>query len=63
MKILEHDTKNKLPEKKKEIVLDAAKFVENQQTFLRHHFESHPSSNWKNVKVKQSKILFIYYII
>ena len=39
LKHLEQDVKNKLLEKKKEIILDAAKFVEEQQTILRIHFE------------------------
>ena len=36
---LEQDVKNKFLEKKKEIILDAAKLVEEQQTILRNHFE------------------------
>ena len=39
LKYLEQDIKNKLLEKKKEIILDAAKFVEEQQTILRNSFE------------------------
>ena len=39
MKYLERDIKNKLFEKKKEIILDAAKLVEEQQTILHNHFE------------------------
>ena len=39
MKFLEQETKNKLLEKKKEIILDAAKLIEEQQTKLRNHFE------------------------
>ena len=39
MNSLEQDIKNKLLEKKKEIVLDAAKLVEEQQVILRNHFE------------------------
>ena len=38
LKYLEQDIKNKLLEKKKEIILDAAKLVE-QQTILRNSFE------------------------
>ena len=39
LKYLEQDVKNKFLEKKKEISLDAAKLVEEQQTILRNHFE------------------------
>ena len=39
LKNLEQDVKNKFLEKKKEIILDAAKLVEEQQTILRNHFE------------------------
>ena len=39
LKYLEQDVKNKFLEKKKEIILDAAKLVEEQQTILRNHFE------------------------
>ena len=39
LKYLEQDIKNKLLEKKKEIILDAAKLVEEQQTILRNSFE------------------------
>ena len=39
LKYLEQDVKNKFLEKKKEIILDAAKLVEGQQTILRNHFE------------------------
>ena len=39
LKYLEQDIKNKFLEKKKEIILDAAKLVEEQQTILRNHFE------------------------
>ena len=39
LKYLEQDVKNKCLEKKKEIILDAAKLVEEQQTILRNHFE------------------------
>ena len=38
LKYLEQDIKNKLLEKKKEIILDAAKLVEEQQVILRNHF-------------------------
>ena len=39
LKYLEQDIKSKLLEKKKEIILDAAKLVEEQQTILRNSFE------------------------
>ena len=39
LKYLEQDVKNKFLEKKKEIILDVAKLVEEQQTILRNHFE------------------------
>ena len=39
LKYLEQDVKNKVLEKKKEIILDAAKLLEEQQTILRNHFE------------------------
>ena len=39
LKYLEQDVKNKFLEKKKELILDAAKLVEEQQTILRNHFE------------------------
>ena len=39
LKYLEQDVKNKFLVKKKEIILDAAKLVEEQQTILRNHFE------------------------
>ena len=39
LKHLEQAVKNKFLEKKKEIILDAAKLVEEQQTILRNHFE------------------------
>ena len=39
MKHIEQDNKDKLLEMKKEIILDAAKLVEEQQTILRNHFE------------------------
>ena len=39
LEYLEQDIKNKLFEKKKEIILDAAKLVEEQQVILRSHFE------------------------
>ena len=39
MNNLEQDIENELLEKKKEIILVAAKLVEGQQNFLRSHFE------------------------
>ena len=39
LKYLEHDIKNKLLEKKKEIISEAVKQVNEQQVILRNHFE------------------------
>ena len=39
LKYLEHEIKDKLLEKEKEINLDAAKLVEEQQVILRNHLE------------------------
>ena len=39
LKYLEHDIKNKLLEKKKEIVSEAVKQANEQQVILRNHFE------------------------
>ena len=39
LKYLEQDIKNEFLEKKKEIILNAAKLVEEQQTISRNHFE------------------------
>ena len=39
LKYLEQNVENKFLEKKKEIILDAAKLVEEHQTILRNHFE------------------------
>ena len=50
LKYLEQDVKNKFLEKKKEIVLDAAKLVEEQQTILRNHFERNLISELENCK-------------
>ena len=50
MKHLEQDIKNKLLEKKKEITLDAAKLVEEQQTILRNHFERNLFSELEKCK-------------
>ena len=41
LKHLEQDIENKLLENKKDITLDAAKFVEEQQVILRCHFEGY----------------------
>ena len=49
MKYLKQDTKNKLlEEKKKKINLDAAKLVEEQQTFFRNHFERNLLQSQRN---------------
>ena len=58
LKYLEQDVKNKFLEKKKELILYAAKLVEEQQTILRIHFERNLISEVENVKIKQSKILY-----
>ena len=50
MKYLEQDVKNKFLEKKKEIILDAAKLVEEQQTILRNHFERNLISELEKCK-------------
>ena len=50
LKYLEQDVKNKFLEKKKEIILDAAKLVEEQQTILRNHFEKNPISELEKCK-------------
>ena len=50
LKYLEQDVKNKFLEKKKEIILDAAKLVEEQQTILRNHFERNLISELKKCK-------------
>ena len=55
LKYLEQDVKNKFLEKKKEIILDAAKIMEEQQTILRNHFERNLISElekYKNQAVK-----------
>ena len=57
LKYLEQDIKNKFLEKKKEITLDAAKLVEEQQTILRNHFERNLISElekFKNQAVKDT---------
>ena len=50
LKHLEQDVKNKFLEKKKEIILDAAKLVEEQQTILRNHFERNLISELEKCK-------------
>ena len=50
LKYLEQDIKNKFLEKKKEIILDAAKLVEEQQTILRNHFERNLFSELEKCK-------------
>ena len=50
LKYLEQDVKNKFLEKKKEIILDAAKLVEEQQTILRNHFERNLISELQKCK-------------
>ena len=50
LKYLEQDVKNKFLEKKKEIFLDAAKLVEEQQTILRNQFERNLISELEKCK-------------
>ena len=50
LKYLEQDVKNKFLEKKKAIILDAAKLVEEQQTILRNHFERNLISELEKCK-------------
>ena len=50
LKYSEQDIKNKFLEKKKEIILDAAKLVEEQQTILRNHFERNLISELEKCK-------------
>ena len=50
LKYLEQDVKNKFLEKKKEIILDAAKLAEEQQTILRNHFERNLISELEKCK-------------
>ena len=50
LKYLEQEVKNKFLEKKKEIILDAAKLVEEQQTILRNHFERNLISELEKCK-------------
>ena len=55
LKYLEQDVKNKFLEKKKEIILDAAKLVEEQQTILRNHFERNLISELEKCKKETIK--------
>ena len=50
LKYLEQDIKTKFLEKKKEIILDAAKLVEEQQIILRSHFERNLISELEKCK-------------
>ena len=50
LKYLEQDIKIKFLEKKKEIILDAAKLVEEQQVILRSHFERNLISELEKCK-------------
>ena len=50
LKNFKQDVKNKFLEKKKEIILDAAKLVEEQQTILRNHFERNLISELEKCK-------------
>ena len=50
LKYLEQYVKRKFFEKKKEILLDAAKLVEEQQTILRNHFERNLISELEKCK-------------
>ena len=50
LKYLEQDVKNNFLEKKKEIILDAAKLVEEQQTILSNHFERNLISELEKCK-------------
>ena len=56
LKYLEQDVKNKFLEKKKEIILDAAKLVEEQQTILRNHFERNLISELEKCKNQAVKV-------
>ena len=55
LKYLEQDVKNKFLEKKKEIILDAAKLVEEQQAILRNHFERNLISELEKCKKQTIK--------
>ena len=50
LKYLEQDVKNNFLEKKKELILDAAKLVEEQQIILRNHFERNLISELEKCK-------------
>ena len=50
LKYLEQDVKTKFLEKKKEIIFDAAKLVEERQTILRNHFERNLISELEKCK-------------
>ena len=50
LKYLEQDIKSKFLERKKEIILDAAKLVEEQQTILRNQFERNLISELEKCK-------------
>ena len=57
LKYLEQDVKNNFLEKKKEIILDAAKLVEEQQTILRNHFERNLISELEKCKNQTIKVV------
>ena len=62
LKYLEQDVKNKILEKKKEIISEAVKQVNEQQVILRNHFERNiflELENCKNQTVKDT-IQFLY---
>ena len=62
LKYLEQDVKNKFLEKKKEIILDAATLVEEQQTILRNHFERNLISELEKCKKQTIKdVLHLLY--
>ena len=50
LKFLEQDVEKSFLEKKKEIILDAAKLVEEQQTILRNNFERNLISELEKCK-------------
>ena len=55
MKYLEQDIKYKILEKKKKIIVDAAKLVNDQKTILRNHFERKLISELKKCKSEAVK--------
>ena len=55
LKNLEQYVNNQFLEKKKEVILDAAKLVEEQQTILRNHFERNLISELENCKKQTIK--------